>query len=260
MTVKAFQNKILKFYQENKRSFPWRKTNNPYKIWISEVMLQQTQTSRVIPKYEAWLQRFPTINDLSKANMQTVLKYWDGLGYNNRAKWLRDSAKLIVDEFNGTIPKSREELLRLKGVGIYTSRAIRIFAFNIDEVTVDTNIRRIFIHEFNLDEDVGDDELYKLAWEVLPKGKSRVWHNALMDYGSLVLTSSKTGIKAKTKQGKFKGSNRWFRSKILKKVRKNPLKVELINELFEDEGLKALKTLENDDMIIVEDEVVYLPK
>lgn len=257
--INLFQNKVLSFYDENKRSFPWRQTTNPYLIWVSEVMLQQTQTSRVISKFNKWVEEFPTVKDLANSDLRTVLGLWDGLGYNNRARWLRDGARFVIEEFEGVIPKSREDLLKLKGVGEYTSRAIRIFAFNIDEVTVDTNIRRIFIHEFDLDEDVGDDELYELAWKVLPKGKSRKWHNALMDYGSLVLTSSKTGIKAKTKQGTFKGSNRWYRSKILKKVRKGRVKLKVIEELFGQKGLKALETLRNDEMVTISNDWIKLP-
>lgn len=260
MNVEQFQKKILSFYKNNKREFPWRNTTNPYKIWISEVMLQQTQTTRVTPKYEAWLQRFPTIKKLSKANLGEVLKYWDGLGYNNRAKWLRDAAKKIMLEHEGKLPIKTKKLEKLPGIGPYTSRAIRIFAHNLDEVTIDTNIRRIFISEFNLDKAVKEKELYELAWKVLPKGKSRTWHNALMDYGALKATSKKTGIKPQTKQSKFKGSNRWYRSKLLKKIRMQPITVEEIEEEYGKKGLKALKTLQKDKMVTISNDIILLPK
>ena len=257
--IQAFQNKILSFYEENKRSFPWRQTTDPYKIWISEIMLQQTQTTRVIPKYEEWMNSFPTVEDVQEASFSTILDYWDGLGFNNRAKWIYQATEKVVEEYEGVLPEGREELKELPGIGPYTSRAIRIFAHNKDEVTVDTNIRRVFIHELNLSEDIEKDDLYDIGWRVLPEGKSRKWHNALMDYGSMEATSRETGIEPETKQGEFEGSNRWYRSKILKKVRQNPLKIQEIKEEYGEKGKKALQTLEKDEMVERDGETIKIP-
>ena len=256
--VASFQDKILGFYKEHKREFPWRKTTNPYHIWVSETMLQQTQAVRVVPKYEVFIETFPTVDSLANAAFNEVLDIWTGLGYNNRAKWLRDGAKYVMQECNGTLPISREGLEKIKGIGPYTSHAIRIFAHNIDEVTVDTNIRRIFIHSFTLNEDVSNERLHDIAWKVLPKGKSRMWHNALMDYGALHATSSKTGISPRTKQSTFEGSNRWYRSKILQAVNEEPQTRDYFIDLFGQEAEAAITSLLEDGMLVEESEL-HLP-
>lgn len=231
----AFQEKILAFYKEHGRKLPWRETTDRYKVMVSEIMLQQTQVDRVIPKYEAWLKAFPHIEALAKAPLSKVLQLWSGLGYNSRAKRLQDAAKKVVEEYNGIIPKTPEELIKLPGIGPYTARSILIFADNQDLATVDTNIRRIFIHEFKLAEQISDKELFKLAEDVLPKGKSRDWHNALMDYGATYLTSRKTKIKPKQAQSKFKGSKRFYRGRIIKHLTtQERITVEQAKVLFPD--------------------------
>jgi len=213
--IESFQQIILTFYQNNKRELPWRNTKDPYKILISEFMLQQTQVNRVIDYYNKWIKKWPTIEDLSDASFYDVLSNWVGLGYNRRAKYLHESVKKIVHKFNGNVLKAMEFYEELPGIGNYTSKAVRIFAGNENIPTVDTNIRRIFIHEFNLDESTSEKELYMIAQRCLPEGQSRMWHNALMDYGSLVLTAQSTGIKPKTTQSTFDGSDRQIRGKIL---------------------------------------------
>ncbi len=216
-----FQKKILEYYKKQGRDLPWRKTKNRYKILVSEIMLQQTQVSRVIEKYNEWLEKFPTVESLANAQLVEVLQVWSGLGYNSRGKRLWEAAQKIVKEHKGRVPKTVEELIELPGIGPYTARSTIIFADNANIATVDTNIRRILIHEFKLVEDTKDAELFALAEKILPKGKSRDWHNALMDYGSTVLTSKKTGIKAKTQQNTFKGSRREYRAKIIKYLTTN---------------------------------------
>lgn len=216
MSVSSFQKKVLTFYKEKGRDLPWRKTTDPYKIWISEIMLQQTQVDRVKEYFVKWTKKWPTVQALAKAKREDVLKEWMGLGYNSRAINLHKAAQKIVADFDGDVLKAVEKYKEVPGVGPYTSAAVRIFADNQDVVTVDTNIRRILIHEFNLDESTTDAELWKLAEECLPKGRSRDWHNALMDYGSSILTSRKTGIKPKTQQSKFEGSDRQIRARVLR--------------------------------------------
>ena len=214
--IQEFQKKVFSFYQKNKRDLPWRKTTDPYKILLSELMLQQTQVNRVILYYENWIARWPTIDALASATRSEVLQAWMGLGYNSRAINLHKTAQKIVTEFDDDVLEAMKQYKEIPGVGRYTSQAVQIFSTNADLVTVDTNIRRIFIKEFNLPEKISDKELWKLAERCLPKGRSREWHNALMDYGALHLTSKKTGIKPKTQQSRFEGSDRQLRARVIR--------------------------------------------
>lgn len=223
--IKQFQKKVLSFYKKNKRSLPWRDTTDPYKILLSEFMLQQTQVSRVVSYYERWTAKWPTIDQLASATLAEVLEQWMGLGYNNRAVNLHRTAKKIVAEFDGDVISAMKNYQELPGIGKYTSQAVQIFSTNDDLVTVDTNIRRIFIREFDLPPMVPDKELWRVAERCLPAGKGREWHNALMDYGALYLTAQKTGIKSKTQQSRFEGSNRQIRAKILRCLLKQGLSI-----------------------------------
>jgi len=215
-TLSSFQHKILTYYSEKGRDLPWRKTTDPYSIWISEVMLQQTQVDRVIDYFKRWLAKWPTVHDLAKADRADVLTMWMGLGYNNRAVKLHEAAKTISTAFKGDVIAAMMSDTKIPGIGPYTKSAVRIFAANHDVVTVDTNIRRILIHEFALDEKMSDKDLWVIAQNCLPLAKSRDWHNALMDYGATLLTARKTGIKPKTRQSKFEGSDRQIRAKMLR--------------------------------------------
>ncbi|MGM5481265.1 MAG: Fe-S cluster assembly protein HesB [Nanobdellota archaeon] len=233
--ISAFQDKILSYYESEGRDLPWRHTTDRYRIMVSEIMLQQTQVSRVIEKYGEWMEMFPTSNALAAASLSEVLKLWKGLGYNNRAKRLQDSARIIVDEYEGIVPDTVEELMKLPGIGPYTARSILIFADNLDIATVDTNIRRLFIAEFDVPEKTSDKELFEFAQRMIPKDRSRDWHNALMDYGAVVLTSRKSGIRPKTTQSKFIGSRRQYRAKMLHHiVEKGSLTVAEAESEYED--------------------------
>ncbi len=213
--IQQFQNKIFTYYAQKKRDLPWRKTTDPYSILVSEVMLQQTQVDRVIKYYTEWITTWPTINDLAKASRSEVLKKWLGLGYNSRAIRLHELAQKVSQQYQGDIIKALSQE-KLPGIGPYTQHAIEIFSLNKEGVTVDTNIRRILMHEFNLSSTISDKDLETLAWQCLPKGKSRDWHNALMDYGATFLTAHKTGIKPKTTQSTFEGSDRQMRAQIVR--------------------------------------------
>jgi len=227
--IKKFQDKIFEWWEKNKRDLPWRKTTDPYYIMVSEVMLQQTQVSRVKEKYEAFIKKFPTKENLAEAETAEVLKIWSGLGYNKRALWLQQAATQLVE--GEEFPKKPEELEKIKGIGKYTARAILIFAFNHDLPTVDTNIRRILISEGFATEEATEKELFKIAAEITPKGRARDWYNALMDYGSMELTARKTGIKPKTSQKKFNNSTRYQRGKIVKAlIKKGALTKKEISE------------------------------
>lgn len=215
--VKEVHQKVFSYYQQfGRHDLPWRRTTDRYAILVSEVMLQQTQVDRVIPKFNAWMQAFPSVQALADASLADVLRLWSGLGYNSRAKRLQDAAKVIVEQYAGIVPRSPDELIALPGIGPYTANSVLIFADNVNLATVDTNIRRIFIHELGLPESLSDKELFFIAKEVLPKGRSRDWHNALMDYGATLLTARKSGIRPKSKQSKFVGSKRFFRGRLLK--------------------------------------------
>src|SRR5262249_34966899 len=138
---------------------------DPYRIMISEVMLQQTQVPRVLEKYKEFLKKFPTIRALAKAPLSEVLKVWNGLGYNRRGKYLHDAAREIVSKYGGRVPKEKEALLELPGMGQYTSGAVRAFAYNLPDVLIETNVRAVFIHEFFGEKTVHDDQIIPIAHE-----------------------------------------------------------------------------------------------
>lgn len=245
-----FQHKVLDYYTNRGRDLPWRKTTDPYAILVSEFMLQQTQVERVIPKFEQWLKTFPTVSSLANASLPGVLRLWSGLGYNGRGKRLHECAKVIMNDFGGKVPTTIDELESLPGIGPYTARAILIFAHNRDIATVDTNIRRILIHEFKLPETTSSEALHALAVRCVPKGRSRLWHNALMDYGATFLTSRKTGIRPVSRQPKFEGSNRWYRGKIMKLLTQASYVRE--SDLVSEYGAlakDALRSLEKDGLV-----------
>ncbi len=214
--VAAFRRKIWRFYANNSRRLPFRETNDPYKITVSEIMLQQTQVSRVLPKYEAWIRRWPTWESLATANTRELLHAWSGLGYNRRAVYLGKLANIVVDRFDGRLPDAPDILKTLPGIGPYTANAILIFAFNRPLVTIDTNIRRVLIHEFDLSVDTPKGDLERLAERLLPRGRARDWHNALMDYSRLALPAKMPDIRPATKQSKFIGSRRQIRGEIIR--------------------------------------------
>jgi A/G-specific adenine glycosylase len=230
--IKRFQKKVFSFYKKNKRDLPWRKTTDPYKILLSELMLQQTQVKRVVLYYEKWIAKWPTINALASASLPEVLHMWMGLGYNTRAVNLHATTRIIVDEFDSDVLQAMKQYKKLPGIGRYTSQAVQIFSTNADLITVDTNIRRIFISEFQLPIKTPEKELWELAEKCLPLGKSRDWHNALMDYGALQLTAQKTGIKPKTQQSRFEGSNRQIRAKILRCLLQKSMSLSEMEKTF----------------------------
>lgn len=216
--TQLLRQKVFDYYLENRRDFPWRETRDRYAVMVSEIMLQQTQAERVRAKYQMWMRHFPDTFTLASASQRDVLALWSGLGYNSRGQRLQACAKVIVDRFGGVVPGVPEVLKTLPGIGEYTSRSIPVFADNLDVAAVDTNIRRIIIHEFALPDSTPLREIQGIAERLLPKGRSRDWHNALMDYGAKHLTSQRTGIRPLTKQSKFHGSKRWYRGRLLKEL------------------------------------------
>ena len=259
--IERFQEKIFSWWEKNKREFPWRKTVDPYKIMVSEFMLQQTQTTRVVEKYNSFIEKFPTLEHLAKSDPSEVIKMWSGLGYNRRALWLQEAAQKIVKL--GFFPQTVENLRKLKGIGFYSSRSILIFSFNLDIATVDTNIRRILIAEKFGNESSTENTLLTIAQKLVPKNRSRDWHNALMDYASLELTVSKTGIRPTSTQNKFEGSDRQIRGKLLKILTKeNKLTYDEIKEKIDISGeklQKILDSLKKDKLIVISENLISLP-
>jgi A/G-specific adenine glycosylase len=217
--AERLQRRMLAWYEVNRRDLPWRRTTDPYAVLVSEVMLQQTQVARVVPKYSAFLDAFPTIETLATSALTDVLRLWRGLGYTNRAVRLRRCAQELASRTKAprraALPTTLEELIALPGIGPYTARALLVFASNADLAAVDANVRRVLTHELDLPRDLSPAALQSVAETVLPRGRSRDWHNALMDYGALVLTARATGIAPRTRQTRFEGSRRWQRSRLL---------------------------------------------
>jgi A/G-specific adenine glycosylase len=237
-TIEEFQNKVMTWWEQNARTLPWREDPSPYNVLVSEVMLQQTQVSRVIPKYRKFLEAFPNMKRLAEAETKYLLQVWSGLGYNRRAIWLRDAAREIVKR--GEYPRTIEELCALKGIGSYTSRSILIFAFNEDLAAIDTNIRRVLIASGFANEEMSESQLQSVADRLLLRGRSSDWHNALMDYGSEVLTSSSTGIAPTSSQPRFTGSDRQVRGAIIRQLTcTDSLSLEDLREELKEEGIKS---------------------
>lgn len=262
--IRTFQEKILAWYELNRRDLPWRKTEDPYEILVSELMLQQTQVPRVIIKFQTFLQAFPTAAALADASRASVIKAWAGLGYNRRALYLHECAKQIVTKFDGVLPRDPEQLMELPGIGPYMCRSVLIFAFNQDVAAVDTNIRRILIAEGFATQKTSPKDMQKIAERVLPHGRSRDWHNALMDYGSLVLTSQGTGIKPLSKQSSFYKSFRWYRSKVVKLIIKEEevTVARIARELEKEKEFVAqvIESLRKDNLISLRGKKITLPK
>lgn len=191
--IQSFRTKLFAWYPKHRRNLPWRRARDPYRILVSEVMLQQTQADRVIPKYRDFLKRFPTFHALAAASPRDVILAWAGLGYNRRALNVYAAAQDVVKRFGGTLPRTREELLSLKGVGPYTVGAILAFAFKKDETALDTNIRRV-VHRVFLGSEFprwkkNDTELEVFAKKLIPHGRGYDWNHALMDFGALQCTA-----------------------------------------------------------------------
>lgn len=220
--IKSFQTQIWAFYEHSgRRSLPWRLTKTPYKILVSEVMLQQTQASRVLEKYSEFLKSFPNIAALANASLGDVLRVWQGMGYNRRARYLHEIARKIMSEYKGCAPKTEGELRVLPGVGHYTANAVLTFAHNEPRVFIETNIRRVFIyHFFKNKREVSDKEILPLVEATLDTKNPREWYYALMDYGAhlpkIVRKNPNKQSKHYTRQGTFKGSLRELRGKIIR--------------------------------------------
>ena len=291
--IKNFQQAIWDFYKTNRRDFPWRETTDPYKILVSEIMLQQTQTDRVIRYYEKWLKRFPDFKTLAAATFSEIYPYWQGLGYNRRGLNLQKVAQKAVLEYRGTLPKEVDLLEEFPGIGPYTARAVSIFSFNTPVACIETNIRRVFIHHFfpesrnhaeiNVQtrarpalpdrpspelrgKKIDDEEILKIAERALPAGKAREWHWALMDYGTH-LKSQVPNPNRRHKnyriQPKFEGSLRQIRGAALRilsgesaNLKNLTARIQKATEQDTERIKKVIETLEK-ERLIKQDNNIY---
>ncbi len=184
---------LLTWYADNARDLPWRKTEDPYAIWVAEIMLQQTRVETVIPYYERWMARFPSIAALAKAQSDDVLQLWEGLGYYRRAHNLHRAAREIMSHWGGELPMTLESLKSLPGIGDYTAAAIAALAFDLDAIALDGNLRRVFARLIDLEIDprqpIGRRRIMTYAEDLLPSGRASAFNQALMDLGAVVCTA-----------------------------------------------------------------------
>jgi len=259
---------VWEYFKRNGRhTLPWRKTRLPYRILISEIMLQQTQVDRVVPKYKAFLTRFPTVQSLAQAPLGDVLKQWQGLGYNRRAKMLHECVKSIVEDYKGKFPKTTDELVKLPGVGPYTASAIATFAFGEAVPLIETNVRSVYLHHFFKDgTQVSDTELFPIIERTLPKENPREWYYALMDYGSHLKKEFKNPSRNSlhhTQQSVFNGSDRQIRGAVIRALTENAYtRAELLKKLssFEDIRIDAqIQKLSKEGMLVIKKGKLMLP-
>ena len=264
--IAEFRQTIYKNYAAAARSFAWRTTHDPYAILVSEMMLQQTQTVRVVPKYEEWLAAYPDCSSLAHAPLEDVLRHWSGLGYNRRAVYLQKACRAVCDTYGGSFPREPEKREQLPGIGPYTARAVSTFAFNIPNVFIETNIRSVYIFFFFKDsaEKVPDSRLIPFVQETMDRDNPREWYYALMDYGAelkkkTVNPSRKSA--SYVRQSRFEGSLRQARGAILRMLTKyGAQSLESIGrqEQIEPERLyKAAEGLEKESLICRTAEGVY---
>ena len=233
--IRAFQRQIYEYYKHHGRDFPWRRTTDSYNILVSEIMLQQTQVERVHDKYLEFIKMFSNFNVLSEASQGDVLAMWQGLGYNRRALALKKLALEIVEVYGGVLPQDVNKLSSLPGIGKTTAGAILAFAFNMPSVFIETNIRRVFIHEFfRKKEDVKDGEIFPLVEATMDRENPREWYWALMDYGSMLKRKTENPNRRSAhyvRQPSFAGSDRQIRGLIIKKLLdESNLSVKDLNE------------------------------
>lgn len=238
--VAAIRSGILTWFERHQRSLPWRETRDPYRILVSEVMLQQTQVDRVIPYYLRFLERFPTVRDLAAAPTADVIRMWAGLGYNRRAINLQRAAIAVVEQFDGVFPDSVDALRRLPGIGEYTAGAVACFAFDQDVAFADTNMRRVLDRVLTGGTGVSWAALRESAERLVPAGGAWRWNQALMEFGAIHCTARKplcglcpvqascrafpipqqpVAHRPARQEEPFEGSNRYYRGRVLAVLR-----------------------------------------
>jgi A/G-specific adenine glycosylase len=257
MDKAEFRKIIYRNFEKEGRVFPWRQSPTPWGVLVSEFMLQQTQTARVVPYWERWMRLWPKPEGLAGASLEEVLREWSGLGYNNRARRLRECARLIAERYGGTVPGVPEELRRLPGIGAYTAGAISCFAYNHPSVFIETNIRAAVIHFFFEDRlDVSDAEMFPILEAVLDRKNPRKWYWALMDYGAALkkITTNPSRRSAHyARQSPFQGSFRQIRGRLIRSlVSEGPASPQELGKragIETQDVYKALEALKKDAMV-----------
>jgi A/G-specific adenine glycosylase len=288
--VDQLRESLIEWYEADHRDFPWRRTDDPYAILVSEVMSQQTQLERVETAWEAFLERWPTVESLAKADRSEVVGFWTDhrLGYNNRAKYLHTAAGQVIEEFDGDFPEEPRKLEELQGVGPYTANAVASFAFNNGNAVVDTNVKRVLYRTFDIPDD--DAAFEEAAGELMPAGESRIWNNAIMELGGVACrktprcdeagcpfrewcsayeTGDFTAPDVPT-QPKFEGSRRQKRGRAIRVLREYDdleldelgprVRVDYGGEQGEEWLRGLLSDLEDDGLVEVEDSRVRLKR
>ena len=271
LQLEEFKKTILDFYALRGRSFPWRYPghSNPWGVLVSEFMLQQTQTHRVIPYWERWMKLWPRPADLAAASLELALREWSGLGYNRRAKNLRDCAAAITEKHGGFVPRTPDELTLLPGIGAYTAGAVACFAWNYPALFIETNIRSVLIHFFFQHmTDIKDNELFPVLEQTMDNKDPKVWYWALMDYGVELKKITKNPNRKSAhyaKQSRFEGSFRQIRGAVIKVLSvKGPQNAVSLRENVQDkvktvndaEYYRALEMLKK-EMMVAEEGGVY---
>jgi A/G-specific adenine glycosylase len=266
MNTDDFQLMVRTYYAENSRAMPWRISSNGvydlYKITVSEMMLQQTQVDRVIPKFNAFIRRFPDIASLASSELQEVLLLWSGLGYNRRAKYLYEFAVAINNL--GTFPSTAKELSRHKGIGSNTAAAILVYTHNEPHFFIETNVRTVYINSFfNDKETVSDAEIIEKLTTTIDSENPREFYWGLMDYGSYLKKQNKGALaksKSHKKQSTFAGSVRQLRGRIIKIVSNNTAVsiADLQDTLQDHRLLDVLTKLEGEQMVRIHEKMVYV--
>ena len=245
----SFQEFIWDFYSVNKRQFAWRNVDDPYLVVVSEIMLQQTQTYRVEPKFDLWIGEFPDFASLAQASLRDVLSIWQGLGYNRRAMALQKIAQRVMDQYNGQLPDNPAILETFSAIGPATAASICAFAFNQSMVFIETNIRTVFIHTFFKNRpEVADKEIYPLVEQTLDLSNPRDWYYALMDYGVALkkqLPNPNRKSKHYTKQSRFDGSDRQIRGMILRELTKRSLNEGALFDVINKEPERVKNILQD---------------
>lgn len=224
--IRKFRSVIYGYYRKHRRDFPWRRTDDPYHILVSEIMLQQTQVTRVAEKFGDFIGSFPTVEALAAAPLSRVLAEWQGMGYNRRARYLHEMAATVMSAHGGAVPDDPDALAKLPGIGRATAASICAFAFNRPTVFIETNIRAVFIHFFfHGKQKVSDSEILPLAEAALDRKKPHHWYSALMDYGAMLKRRQPNPSRKSAhhkKQKPFEGSRRQLRGMVLRALLEHP--------------------------------------
>jgi A/G-specific adenine glycosylase len=262
---KAFQRTIYAYYKKSGRVLPWRSTRDPYRILVSEVMLQQTQVARVLPKYAAFIDHFPSVKVLARARFSAVLSVWQGLGYNRRALYLHQLSKKVIQNHHGSLPRAAKELQSLPGIGPTTAASILAFAFNTPVVFIETNIRSVYLHFFFPGKSgISDHQLLPLIEQTLDRKNSREWYWALFDYGVMLKAGHPNPSRASKHyvlQSPYQGSRRQARAVILRAVLQSPGITQIaLRPMIPNRYIDIIQTLVKEGFIFEKNGKFYIQK